>query len=68
MTTDDDETKVVVHYGDKIITVGERFDQLDGKLMLITKALLVLGIGELLLVGVHLPEVGPILAAIAHLL
>ena len=67
MTTDDDESKVVVHYGDKVITVGERFDKLDKQITLVLKALVVLGAGELIMVGVHVPEVGPIITAIFKL-
>ena len=67
MVTDDDETKVVVRYGDKVITVGERFDTLDKRITLILKSLLVLAIGEAIMVGIHIPEVGPILVSIAKM-
>ena len=67
MTQDDDETKVTVRYGDKVVTVQQRFDKLDKQLLLITKAILVLAAGELVLLGIHLPEVGPILVSIAKI-
>ena len=57
----DSVTPNVVHYGDIVITVSQRFDKLDKQLLLISKAILVLGAGELILLGIHLPEVGPIL-------
>lgn len=61
MTQDDDETKVEVHYGDKIVTVGQRFDRLE-------KLSVIEGIGILLLIGVHLPEVGPVLVQLSKML
>jgi hypothetical protein len=61
MTQDDDSKKVELHYGDKIITVEQRFDKIE-------KLLVVQGIGVLLLVGIHLPEVGPILVQLSKML
>lgn len=62
---DDTVSDVVVHYGDIVVTVGQRFDRLDKQLLLVFKAIIALGIGELLLLGIHIPEVGPILTEIA---
>jgi hypothetical protein len=61
VTTNDDETKVELHYGDKVVTVKERFDKIE-------KTQLLQSIGILLLLGVHLPEVGPILIAASKFL
>jgi hypothetical protein len=58
---------VEVHYGDIVVTVGQRFDKLDKQLLLISKAILVLAAGELVLLGIHLPEVGPILVSIVKM-
>jgi hypothetical protein len=64
----DDETKVVVHYGDKVVTISQRFDHLESQLTLVYKAVLVLGAGELILLGIHLPEVGPLLVSLVKML
>jgi hypothetical protein len=61
MTTDDDETSITVHYGDKIVTVKERFDKLE-------RMQLLEGVGICLLLGIHIPEVGPLLVAAFKLL
>ena len=61
MTQDDDETKVTVRYGDKIVTVGQRFDKLE-------KIQLIQGVGILLLLGIHFPEVGPIIIQLSKML
>jgi hypothetical protein len=63
----DGVTPQVVHYGDIVVTVGQRFDKVDKELFTISKAVLILAAGEVLLLGIHLPEVGPILIAIAKL-
>jgi hypothetical protein len=61
MTNDDDETTVTVRYGDKVVTVGQRFDKIE-------KMQLLQGIGILLLLGINIPSVGPILIALANLI
>jgi len=68
VTPNDDPNKIVVHYGDKVITVGDRFDKLDKQFTMVFKALIALGIGELLMIGIHLPETAPILAILAKLI
>ena len=61
------KSDVIVHYGDIVVTVGQRFDRIDRTLLLISKACLCLAAGELILLGIHLPEVGPLLIALAKL-
>jgi hypothetical protein len=61
MTQDDDETKVTVRYGDKVVTVQQRFDKLE-------KLQVIQGIGILIILGIHVPEVGPILIAISKMI
>ena len=63
----DKNDRITVHYGDIVVTVGQRFDRLDKEITLVAKAILVLAAGEILLLGIHLPEVGPILVTIAKL-
>ena len=67
MSNDDDERTNTVHYGDKVVTVGERFDTIDKKFELVFKALLGIGVLQVLMMGIHLPEMSPILVTLAKM-
>ena len=66
--TNDNDNKIEAHYGDKVITVADRFDRVDKQLLLVLKAIVVLAAGELILIGVNLPEVGPLIVALSKMI
>lgn len=66
MSTDDDERvtddrTVVLHPGEKVVTVGQRFDRIEKWLMVLTGLF-----GAL--VAVHVPEIQPYVETIVKVL